>query len=138
MTNNARFDPMRELNNVGGSIKRVVEDAVSYAAGHSYAVPVDIYETPTSVVVVTSPMVGVVPESIDVVLSGEQLTISGETRPDESIPANAYLRRERRYGKFVRHIAIPRVVKQNETTAEFKNGILRITLPKAEGNNIAN
>jgi HSP20 family protein len=138
MTNNTRFDPMRELNNVGDSIKRVVEDAVSYAAGHIYAVPVDVYETPTSVVVMTSPMVGVVPESIDVVVSGDQLTISGETRPDEAIPASAYLRRERRYGKFVRRITIPRLVKQNETTAEFKNGVLRVTLPKAEGTNIPN
>lgn len=135
MTNNPRFDPRREFNNVGDSIKRVMEDAFTFGAHHAYSVPIDIYETSTSVVVVTTPMTGVVPESIDVVISGEYLTISGETRPDESIPAVAYLRRERRFGKFARRVHIPRLVSEGETRAEFKNGILSVTLPKAEVRN---
>ncbi|MBI5929114.1 MAG: Hsp20/alpha crystallin family protein [Chloroflexi bacterium] len=137
MTGNPRFDPRREINNVGDTIKRAMEDAFSFAASHVYDVPVDIYETSTSVVVVTTPMVGVVPESIDVVISGDFLTISGETRPDESIPVSAYLKRERRYGKFARRLHIPRPVRDKETTAEYKNGVLRVTLPKAEASNPA-
>ncbi len=135
MSGNPRFDPRREFNNVGDSIKRAMEDAFSFAASHIYAVPVDMYETPTSVVVVTNPMAGVVPESIDVVISGDFLTISGETRADETIPAGAYLKRERRFGKFERRLHIPRAIKPQEITAEFKNGVLRVTLPKTEASN---
>ncbi len=135
MSGNPRFDPRREINNVGDSIKRAMEDAFSFAASHIYAVPVDMYETQTSIVVITNPMVGVVPESIDVVISGDFLTISGETRHDDAVPSTSYLKRERRFGKFERRLHIPRPIKQQEITAEFKNGVLRVTLPKAEVSN---
>jgi HSP20 family protein len=127
-----RFDPMRELNNMRDSINRVIEETRSFATGGSSHLPVDIYETGDMLVVVTAPLGSVQPETLDVAIAGDQLTISGELRPDESIPPEAYLRRERRAGPFSRKVTLPRTVKPTEAVAEFKNGILKITIPKAD------
>jgi HSP20 family protein len=118
-----------DLSNMRQSINRVVEDALSFAGGN-FSVPLDIYETAESIVILTAPLTGIVPEKLDVSISGDHLIIVGETTPDTSIPEKAYLRRERRYGHFSRKVQIPRAVNADAATAELKESVLRITLPK--------
>jgi HSP20 family protein len=84
-------------------------------------------------VVKAGPIIGTQPEHIDVSLVGETLTIKGEMRPDEEVGTESYLRRERRFGAFTRSVSIPRPVKADQANASFKDGILTITLPKADG-----
>jgi len=128
---NQNFDPMKSLNNLRDSLNRLVEDGMSLVSG-SATLPVDVYETDTTVVVKAGPVVGVEPENIDVSIVGDKLTIKGETKSDDSLPEEAYLRRERRFGAFSRTVTIPRPVKADQAAASFKNGMLIITLPKIE------
>jgi HSP20 family protein len=128
---NQNFDPMKSLNSLRDSLNRLVEDGMSLVSGSS-TLPVDVYETDTTVVVKAGPVVGVEPENIDVSIVGDKLTIKGETKPDDSTPEEAYLRRERRFGTFSRTVTIPRPVKADQAAASFKGSMLIITLPKIE------
>src|SRR5579859_7539682 len=78
---NQNFDPFKTLNQIRDSVGRFIEDGISMASG-SQLLPVDVYETDTSVVIKAGPLLGAQPESIDVSLVGDTLTIKGETRPD--------------------------------------------------------
>ena len=125
------FDPVRGILNLRDSVNRLVEDGLS-AVGGAQMVALDIYETDQAVIIKTSPLLGVQPEAIDVSITGESLTIRGETRPEDNIPAESYLRRERKYGPFSRTVPITRAVRPDQALADFKDGVLTITLPKAE------
>jgi HSP20 family protein len=125
---NRNFD----LNNMRQSINRVMEDAFSFASGSALNVPVDIVEVEDQLIILTVPLLGIVPESLDISVSGEYLLIQGKTAPDNTYPESAYLRRERRYGDFQRKVQIPMPVKTDEARAELKNGVLKISLPKHE------
>ena len=128
---NQGFDPLKSLNQFRDQVSRLIEDGISVATG-SQLVPVDVYETDTSVIVKAGPIPGTQPENIDVSLVGDTLTIKGETRSEEDVNAESYLRRERKFGTFTRAVSIPRPVKADQAVANFKNGMLTITLPKTE------
>lgn len=90
-----------------------------------------MYQTPTEVVVRAS-LPGVEPEEIEVSISGDTLTIRGESKAEEEIDEGDYLRREHRYGSFVRSVGLPSSAKGEEAEAEFEHGVLTITIPKSE------
>jgi HSP20 family protein len=92
---------------------------------------VDMYETDEAVVVKTATP-GVDPDDIDISITGDTLTIKGETRVEKEVEEERYVCRERRYGAFSRSLAIPVAIKADEAEAEFEDGILTLTLPKAE------
>jgi HSP20 family protein len=129
---NKGFDPRRELANVRDSLNRVFEDAVAYAKGSSYSVPVDMYQTDDNVVVVAGPLYRVIPESLDVSLTGDMLTIQGETEPESEVPIEAYLKRERRAGHFKRTVRIPLAFEGDGIQAQLKDMILKVRLPKVK------
>jgi HSP20 family protein len=76
---------------------------------------------------------GADPASFNVAVAGETLTLSGEKRraPGEIKP-EAFHREERAAGKFVRSIDLPVEVDENKVKAEYKNGLLLVSLPKSE------
>ena len=130
-TANEGFDPVRGLLTLRDSVNQIVQGGLS-AVGGTQTLALDIYETEQAVIVKSVPILGAQPETIDVSITGDSLTIKGETRPDDSIPAESYLRRERRYGPFTRTVNIPRPVKPDSAIADFKDGVLTITIPKAD------
>ena len=75
---------------------------------------------------------GVNPEDIDISIEEETVTIAGNRTAAELEDGEKYLRRERRYGKFNRSFELPFAIETDAVEATFKNGILRISLPKAE------
>jgi len=77
-------------------------------------------------------MPGVHPDDIDIDVTGDALSISGERKPDEIVKDAYYHRRERNYGSFSRTIQLPFIVDTNKVEANFKNGVLMISLPRAE------
>ena len=93
--------------------------------------PVDMYETEDSVVV-TAAVPGVKPEDIDITVTGDTLTIKGETRAEEEVKEENYIRRECRYGSFCRSLTVPVSIVADKAEAEFENGVLTLTLHKAE------
>jgi HSP20 family protein len=128
---NQNFDPMKALGTIRESLNKLIGDGVQMATG-AQILPVDVYETDTTVVVKAGPMVGLKPEDIDVSVVGDKLTIKGEIKPDSDVEEDKYLKRERKYGPFSRTVIIPRPVKADQASASFKDGILTITLPKIE------
>ena len=82
--------------------------------------------------VISAEMPGVHPDDIDIDVTGDALSISGDRKPDEVVKEAHYHRRERSYGSFSRTIQLPFMVDTNKVEASFKNGILLINLPRAE------
>ena len=76
-------------------------------------------------------MPGVNPEDVEVTLSDKVLTIRGEMKEDKDIKEENYNLRERRYGSFVRSVTPPLAV-DHAIEAVNENGVLTLTLPKAE------
>ncbi len=72
-------------------------------------------------------------KDIDVSLSRDTLTISGEKRQEKEDKGKNYYRMERSYGSFKRAIPIPCEVKTEDIEATFKNGVLSVVLPKSSG-----
>jgi HSP20 family protein len=137
MTNLVRWEPFRDLVSLRDAMDRLFEESyvrprtdwpASIEAG---ALAVDVYETEDAVVV-KSAIPGVKPEDIGISLTGDTLTIKGETKSEEEVKEENYVRREMRYGSFSRTLTVPTSVVANKAEANVENGVLTLTLPKAE------
>jgi HSP20 family protein len=87
---------------------------------------------PDDEVVVKATVPGVKPDDLHITITGDVLTIRGEVKQEEEVKEEAYHIRERRYGTFSRSLPLPVPVLTDKAKAEFENGILTLTLPKAE------
>jgi HSP20 family protein len=131
-----RWDPYREMLNLRQTMDRMFEDTFLWPARSQYEMsggnlPLDIYQTKNDVVVKAA-LPGLKPEEVDISLSGETLTIKGEHREEKEIKEAEYIRREHRYGSFSRTVTVPVAIQSDKAQATFENGILTLTLPKAE------
>ncbi|MBL7065909.1 MAG: Hsp20/alpha crystallin family protein [Anaerolineae bacterium] len=137
MANLVRWEPFRDLVSLREAMDRLFEESfvqsrVGWPAPVGMeALAVDMYET-DDVIVVKTAVPGVKPEDLDVSIVGDTLTIRGETKAEGEIKKENYIRRERRCGSFCRSLVVPLSVVADEAEAEFENGILTLTLPKAE------
>ncbi|MFB2979553.1 Hsp20/alpha crystallin family protein [Microseira sp. BLCC-F43] len=75
---------------------------------------------------------GVEGKDLDIQVAREAVSISGEHRYEKKTEEKGFYRSEFRYGSFQRTIPLPVPVENDKVQAEFKNGILTLTLPKAE------
>lgn len=91
----------------------------------------DIYQTENDVVIETS-VPGVDPDKVDISIEDDILTIKGETEKKEEVKNEDYYRKEIRKGSFSRVVNLPVPVKSDNANAKFDNGILKISIPKAE------
>jgi HSP20 family protein len=92
---------------------------------------VDMYDSENSVVVKTA-VPGVKAEDIEVSVTGDTLTIKAETRDEEEVKRDNYLRRERRLGSYCRSVTLPGGLLSDKAEADYTDGILTLTFPKAE------
>ena len=92
---------------------------------------VDVRETKTHIIV-HAEIPGVDPKDLDVTITEDALSLRGEVRQEADIDEHGYRKIERRYGSFQRTIPFPVAVKHNEAEANYHNGILKISVPKAE------
>jgi HSP20 family protein len=81
---------------------------------------------------ITAEMPGVNPENLDIDVTGDALSISGERKQEEVGKDARYHRRERSFGTFSRTIQLPFMVDPDKVEASFQNGVLQINLPRAE------
>jgi len=137
MTSLTRWEPFRDLISLREAMDRLFEESFVQPWG-GWLTPagdgtlaVDMYTTDENVVVKTA-IPGVKPEDIDVSIVGDILNIKGETRAEEDVAEEKYIRRECRYGAFNRSLPLPTSVLAGETEARFENGVLTLTIPKAE------
>ena len=127
-------DRHREIEYFRGfktQIDSLFEDWFGRSMSGVLAPRVDIAEDDAGVTL-TSELPGVDEKDIDIVLCGDQLTIKGEKRSEHEHEAGGPTlhRVERSYGAFQRAITIPYDVDPDRVSAQFKSGVLKITLPK--------
>ncbi|HHT9120465.1 MAG TPA: Hsp20/alpha crystallin family protein [Candidatus Hypogeohydataceae bacterium YC41] len=96
-----------------------------------WAPAVDVVETPDTVIV-RAELPGIDPKDVDISVSGDTLTIKGEKKEEKEEKGKTFYRMERSYGAFVRSIELPTPVEADKAKADYKNGVLEITLPKVE------
>ncbi len=134
MASITRWEPFRELLDMRRDWDRAFDDnffrPVWSEDGHS-APLVDMYQTDDEIHVKAS-MPGVKADDVDIQVNGEMLTIKAETQTEEEHKQATYHVRERRYQSYARSLTLPTPVKADKAEAEVKDGILHITLPKAE------
>lgn len=90
---------------------------------------IDVYETPNNMVI-KSAIAGVKPEDINISITNDMLTIRGKREQTEEVKDDDYFYRECFWGGFSRSIILPTEVNTDAIDANFKNGVLTITLPK--------
>ena len=136
MASIVRWEPFRDMVTLRDAMDRAFEDrffrpAVPFGPWAEGALAVDVYETDEKVVVKTA-IPGVKADEIEVSVAGDTLTIKAETREEEEISRENYLRREQRYGSYCRSVALPGGLEADKATADYTDGILTLTFPKAE------
>ena len=136
MSSLIRWEPFEELISLREAMDRLFEESFVrpwslWPSLWEGTVPVDMYETEDSVVV-TAAVPGVKPEDIDITVTGDTLTIKGEVKAEKELEKANYICRERRYGTFSRSVSLPAGLETDKAEATFENGILRLTIPKAE------
>lgn len=92
---------------------------------------VDVYQT-RDTIVIKAPIAGVRSDDIDISIHNDLLTIRGRRSHDDEVSGDNYFYRECYWGTFSRSIILPTDVKTEQAEATLKNGILTITLPKAQ------
>jgi HSP20 family protein len=96
-----------------------------------WQLPLDVQTTPDALVIKAA-LPGVKPEDVDVTIDGNTLTISGKLDEEHEQDEQGYLVREIRRGSFTRSVALSNDLKTADAKASFDNGIVTLTIPKAE------
>ena len=91
----------------------------------------DIYQKDDAVIVET-PVIDVDPAKLDITVENDVLTIQGQTEKKSEVDEKDYYRKEVRHGSFHRSVNLPVAVDGEKAAAEYKDGILTITIPKEE------
>jgi HSP20 family protein len=97
----------------------------------AWAPPCDIYETDEEVVLKME-LPDMRKEDVHVTFENSVLTVCGERKFEAAVNRESYHRIERKYGEFIRTFTLPSFVAGNRVVAEFKEGMLAVTLPKNE------
>ena len=136
-----RWEPFRDLLSLQDRMNRLFDEsyrggarsgnADDWALGGSWAPAVDIYEQDGNIVM-KAELPGVDPKAVDIRLENNTLTLRGERTLDKEVKQDSYHRVERSYGAFSRSFTLPTVVDQGSIKAEYKDGVLKLTLPKRE------
>jgi len=131
-----RWEPFREMMTLRNAMDRLFEE--SFVRPSRFwpdvgrgELPLDMYQTANDVVIKAA-LPGVKPEEVDISITGDTLTIKGEHKEEQEVKQEDYFYKEHRYGGFSRSVTIPVQVKSDKAEAVFENGVLTLTLPKAE------
>jgi HSP20 family protein len=125
---------MREMMTLREAMDRLFDDAFTRPLtinGGFSATAIDMYQTEDDVVVKAT-LPGLKAEDVDIIVTGETLTLRGEYKQEDEQKNARYHIREGRYGSFERSIMLPTDVKADQAKADFENGVLTITMPIAE------
>ena len=135
MSNLSRWEPMREMMTLREAMDRLFDDAftrpLNLRDGGSSAPAIDMFQTDDEVVV-RAALPGFKADEVQINVTGDVLTLRGERKQEEEKKERAWHIREHRWGSFERSISLPTEVTADRAVADFENGVLTISLPKAE------
>ena len=132
-----RWEPFRDLLSLQERMNRMFDE--SYRGrqgaedwmGGAWAPAVDIYEQNGNIVL-QAELPGLDPKDVDVRVENNVLTLRGQRKLDETVDKDNYHRVERSYGSFTRSFTLPSIVDTEKIQANYKDGVLRLTLPTRE------
>src|SRR5262245_22380179 len=133
----SRWDPFRDLSVLQERMNRLFDDTGrglrgdEPAATTTWSPAVDIFETEGEIVV-KAELPGIDRKDITLHLEKNVLTLRGERRFEKETKEENYHRIERSYGTFSRAFSIPGTVDEEKIRADYKDGVLKIVLPKKE------
>ncbi len=131
-------NPFIDFITLQEKMSQLFDEAASKQKGYStlstgaWSPAVDIFETEGKILL-SAELPGVDIDDVDVEVNKNVLTLRGERKFQKNLSEEQYLRMERFYGTFQRVFSLPAVVKKEEVRANFKDGVLRVTLPKTKG-----
>lgn len=132
-----RYDPFRDLKSIQEEMNRLFSSSLSgdiaddQMARGAWTPSVDIHENKDQVVL-EAELPGMNRDDFDLTIENNVLTLRGERRFEKKSEQDNYHRVERAYGSFVRSFTLPQSVLSEGVQAEYKNGVLRVVLPKRE------
>jgi len=132
-----RWEPFRDLLATQSHLDRLFREAFSPVWGEgelstrTWAPPVDIYENGDSLVL-KAELPGVDPKDVEVRVEDNTLYLKGERKFEKEVKEQSYHRVERSYGTFTRSFSLPNSIDSDKVQAEYKDGILTLTMPKRE------
>jgi HSP20 family protein len=134
MSNLIRWEPARDFMTLREAMDHLFDDAFTrpLSVRDGWSVPaIDMYQTDEEIVVKAS-IPGYKAEEVQISVTGDILTLKGEMKQEDERKERAWHIREQRWGSFERSVSLPTDVVADKAKAEFENGILIITLPKAD------
>ena len=134
MSTLTRWEPVREMMTLREAMDRLFDDAFTRPInmGTVSTMPaIDMYQNEDDLIV-KAVLPGLSKDDVDISVTADVLTLRGEFKNNEDDNGASYHLREQRYGVFERSISLPTNVEVEKSKAVFENGILTITLPKAE------
>ena len=133
-TSISRFEPFRSTS-LQHQISRLFNEAFERSSDESsittWAPAVDIFETEHELVV-KADLPDIQPEELDIRVENNILTIRGERKFEKKVNESNYLRVERAYGSFSRSFSLANTVNSEAIKADYKHGVLTLTVPKRE------
>ena len=131
-----RWEPFRNMSDIQGEVNRLFDTFLgrpmaAAPATRAWLPAVDMHESKDDLVL-TVEVPGVNEKDVTVSITGDLLSIKGERRATEQAKDHQYLHVERAYGQFERLIQLPMAVQGDKVKATYRDGVLQVTLPKAE------
>jgi HSP20 family protein len=131
-----RWEPVRDLLALQDRMNRLFHETRTrsdedWALGGSWAPAVDIFEKDGNIVL-KAELPGLDPKDVDIRVENNVLSLRGERKFENEVQQESYHRVERSYGTFSRSFTLPSVVDTGNIKAEYRDGVLRVTLPKRE------
>jgi HSP20 family protein len=131
----SRFEPFRGAATFQDQINRLLSEAFDRSSDEANLTPwapaVDIFETEHELVV-KADLPDIKPEELDIRVENNILTIRGERKFEKKVEEKNYLRVERSYGSFSRSFSLANTVNTEAIKADYKNGVLTLSVPKRE------
>lgn len=132
-----RWEPFRGLLTTQDRLNRLVNQTLSQAFEEedgklgTWSPAVDIFETEQNLVL-KAELPGIDPKDVEVRVENNTLFLSGQRKFENEVKEENYHRVERSYGSFSRTFALPGTINAENVSAEYKGGILTLTMPKRE------
>jgi HSP20 family protein len=130
-----QFQPFRGVTTLQDQINRLFNETFDRSSNEAnltaWAPAVDIYEAEHSLVV-KADLPDIKPEELDIRVENNILTIRGERKFEKKVNEDNYLRVERSYGSFSRSFSLANTVNTEAIQADYKNGVLTLSIPKRE------
>lgn len=132
-----KYDPFRELRSLQDEMNRLFMTNVPRSvaqedlASGGWSPSVDIYESENEIIL-EAELPGMKRDDFEVSIENNVITLKGKREFEKKEEGDNYHRVERSYGAFTRSFSLPRTVSAENTTADFRNGVLKVSLPKRE------